>query len=118
MGDYDVNMSTETDFGKVVEILLNNFKNFFKKEISSILAWRLAKSVEILINQTLLEQEKSLDIQYAILNTTLIADPIFYKNTLVFPLDGSFISLKGADSFEDPEPFARMPIFVDTEHAP
>lgn len=50
MGDYDVKMSTETDFGKVVEILLNNFKNFFKKEISNILAWRLAKSVEILIN--------------------------------------------------------------------
>jgi hypothetical protein len=55
VGDYDVDMNTETDFGKVVEILLNNFKNFFKKEISNILAWRLAKSVEILINQTLLE---------------------------------------------------------------
>lgn len=97
---------------------MNNFKNFFKKEISNILAWKLAKSVEILINQTILEQEKSLEIQYGILNTTLIANPIFYKNTLVFPLDGSFISLKDADIFEDPEPFARMPIFVDTEHAP
>ena len=71
---------------------LNNFKNFFKKEISNILAWRLAKSVEILINQTLLKEGKKIDVEYGRLNTTLLYDPIFYKKTLVFPLDGSFVS--------------------------
>jgi hypothetical protein len=48
--DYDIKLQSESDFGKATEILLNNFKKFFKQELSNILAWRLAKSVEEVIN--------------------------------------------------------------------
>jgi hypothetical protein len=42
IADYTVNVESESDLGKATEILLNNFKNFFKKELSNVLAWRMA----------------------------------------------------------------------------
>jgi hypothetical protein len=96
-----VDLESQSDFGKATEILLNNFKNFFKKELSNILAWRLAKSVEVAINQNLIKAEQKIDFDgYGRLNTTLVSDPIFYKNTLAFPLDGSFISSTGSALLE------------------
>lgn len=45
LDDYTVQILSESDLGRASEILLNNFKSFFIKEFSNILAWRLAKSV-------------------------------------------------------------------------
>lgn len=116
VGDYEVELSSESDFGKATEILLNNFKNFFKQELSNILAWRLAKSVEVSINQNLIKEGKKVDIDSYRLNTTLIGDPIFVKNALVFPLDGSFIGSQS--SVDSTEEYAQMPVFLQSENEP
>lgn len=50
IADYDVRIDSASDLGKATEILVNKFKNFFKQELSNILAWRMAKSVEETIN--------------------------------------------------------------------
>jgi hypothetical protein len=57
------------------------------------LAWRLAKSVEETINLNLIrERTIEIDDLKCNFNSTLTGDPIFVKNAIAFPIDGSFIS--------------------------
>jgi len=44
--DYQVILDGNSDLSTAVEICLNNFKSVFKKELASILAWKLTKTVE------------------------------------------------------------------------
>jgi hypothetical protein len=94
LNDYDVEIDSDSDLGKATEILLNKFKNFFKQELSNILAWRMAKTVEDLMNRNLIKEGKGLEIEKlsARLNTTLTGDPMIVNDVIAFPFDGSFIS--------------------------
>lgn len=48
--DYSVTLDGQSDLSKAVEILFTSFKSFFRQEMTSMLAWRLAKSVEESLN--------------------------------------------------------------------
>jgi hypothetical protein len=102
---------SESDLGRASEILLNNFKTFFIKEFSNILAWRLAKSVQETINQNLLSNSNQLELNEFRLNTTLTADPLFFSNALALPVDGSVI---GATWNE----LGNLPAFIESANEP
>lgn len=51
--DYQVNLDGSSDISVAIEVLFRNFKQFFKEELTNILAWRLAKSVEETLNSLL-----------------------------------------------------------------
>ena len=42
-----------SDLSKAIQIIMNNFESFFKNELTNMLAWRLAKSVEKSMNTML-----------------------------------------------------------------
>lgn len=94
-------MDSKNDLGKATEILLNNYKLFVKREVSNIVGWRLAKSVEETLN-THLVKGKSINIEniHCRLNTTLTHDPVFFKNSLAIPMDGSCIGQDNSQAYE------------------
>ena len=116
IADYDVQVTSKSDMGKAIEILLNNFKNFFKQELSNIIAWRMAKAVEDNINRNLIKSGKKVDIKNlnCRLNTTLIGEPVFLTNVIAFPLDGSFISISQDDIIYSAG-FNQMPVFIEKD---
>jgi len=54
--DYKVIANGSTDLSKAVEIVFNSFKAFFKNELTNVLAWRMAKSVEESMNTLMLSK--------------------------------------------------------------
>lgn len=116
IADYDVQVTSKSDMGKAIEILLNNFKNFFKQELSNIIAWRMAKAVEDNINRNLIKSGKKVDIKNlnCRLNTTLTGEPVFLPNVIAFPLDGSFISTSQDDIIYSAG-FNPMPVFIEKD---
>jgi hypothetical protein len=106
-------VTSKSDLGKAIEILLNNFKNFFKQELSNIIAWRMAKSVEDNINRNLIKSGKKVDIANleCRLNSTLTSDPVFLPNVIAFPLDGSFINVT-QDNILYSASFNPLPVFI------
>ena len=116
IADYDVQVTSKSDMGKAIEILLNNFKNFFKQELSNIIAWRMAKAVEDNINRNLIKSGKKVDIKNlgCRLNTTLTGEPVFLPNVIAFPLDGSFISTSQDDIIYSAG-FNQMPVFIEKD---
>lgn len=90
---------------------MNSFKEFFKKDLANMLAWRLAKSVEDSLNEIILDKGQNIPIPpvQVKINTTLIGEPIFKNGLLAVPLDGTFSSFNQAAP--DVE-FAPLPIFI------
>jgi hypothetical protein len=78
------------------QILMNSYKSFFKQDLSNILAWRLAKSVEETLNQMLLSGGTIVGLADTHLNATLVSDPIFSNGLMAVPLDGTFSNSKGS----------------------
>ena len=60
--DYSVTLDGASDLSKAVEILFTSFKSFFRQEMTSMLAWRLAKSVEESLNHILLSGSRSIPL--------------------------------------------------------
>ena len=60
--DYKVDLSGTSDISVAIEILFKNFKHFFKEELTNMLAWRLAKSVEETLNSLLEANGEIIDI--------------------------------------------------------
>ena len=66
-------------------------------ELTSILGWRLAKAVEVSLNQVLASSGDMVDLSRTnrnnnYWNMTLLQDPIFSPEYVTFVLDGSFHS--------------------------
>ena len=60
-----------------------------------MIGWRLAKSVEEVLNALLVQNGEIIDLNFIDkqanqINATLIEDPVFNKGFLSFPIDGSF----------------------------
>ena len=92
--DYQVELNGTSDLSEAIEILFKNFKQFFKEELTNMLAWRLAKSVEDTLNNLLVTNGEVIDVtqqQSTYLNATLLQDPIFNKGFISFPVDGKFL---------------------------
>ena len=68
-------------------------------ELTNILGWRLAKSVEVSLNEVLSSGGEMVDLSRMnrnnnYWNMTLLQDPIFKPEFVSFVLDGSFHSSK------------------------
>ena len=115
-----------SDLSAGIEILFRNFKLFFKEELTNMLAWRLAKSVEETLNTLLLSHGEIIDLnskdnQANYINATLIVNPIFNDGFISFPLDGNVLSTytptRGKKNQTEqveapPTNFPLMPVFV------
>ena len=91
INEYKVRLEGQNDVSKGIEILFRSFKSFFKQELTSIMSWRLAKSVQETINQMMLTSNHMLDMPIAYLNMTLIEPPVYGEDRLTFVVDGSFL---------------------------
>jgi hypothetical protein len=109
--NYHVSLVGSSDVSKATQIMMNSFKEFFKKDLANMLAWRLAKSVQESLNQIILDKGQNIPIPpvQVKINTTLIGAPIFKNGLLAVPLDGTFSSYNQAAP--DVE-FASLPIFI------
>lgn len=118
INEYKVRLEGQNDVSKGIEILFRSFKSFFKQELTSIMSWRLAKSVQETINQVMLTSNHMLDMPIAYLNMTLIEPPIYGEDRLTFVIDGSFLEnsalphLKRSESVTKQPDFLPIPIFV------
>jgi len=88
--NYDVQLEGTSDLSTATQILMNSYKSFFKQDLSNILAWRLAKSVEETLNQMLLSGGTIVGLADTHFNATLVADPIFRDGLMAVPIDGTF----------------------------
>ena len=116
MAEYDVSLAGSSDISRGIEILFKNFKNFVKKELTNVLAWRLAKSVELSLNGVLSRGGEIIDVSAAnnnnYWNMTLLSDPVFTPDFVSFVLDGSFHSSNSIQKKEKTQEFPIMPLFV------
>ena len=121
--DFDVSLDGSSDFSKAVEITLRGFKTFIKRELTNVLAYRLAKTVEESLNEILEKDGDIINLGSTIQensnywNITLLEDPQFTQHYISFVLDGSFQTMirspaKREIINESPLEFPRMPIYV------
>lgn len=99
---YRVKTSGSSDLSTAVEIVFNSFKSFFKNEMANMLAWRMAKSVEESMNTMMLSKSGVVRIphfEHVYLNTTMLADPMFEKDYITIPIDGSVL-MKNSNEIE------------------
>lgn len=89
---------------------MNSFKSFFKKDLSNILAWRLAKSVEETLNQMLLSGGTVVGVDNIDMNARMVSDPIFRKGLMAVAIDGTFSKSDSNDAKLDTE--TMLPISV------
>ena len=85
-------MNGISDLSKAVEIIMNNYKSLFKADLTNMMAWRLAKSVEESMNEFLIGNGSMVNVDElgSAMNATLIGDPIFRPGFMAVPMDGSF----------------------------
>lgn len=62
--EFNTTLDGSSDFSRAIEIIFRNFKHFMQKELSNILAWRLAKSVESTLNEIMMQnnRERGIDL--------------------------------------------------------
>ena len=78
MQGYNLTLSGNSDLSRAIEILLKNFKIFIKRELTNVLAWRVAKGVETELNHFLSSGGEFVDLSQSskdsgnFLNMTLL----------------------------------------------
>lgn len=99
MTDYKVKADGSSDLSKAVEIVFNSFKSFFKNELANMLAWRMAKSVEESMNTLMMTRAGIVpmpELDNVFFNATMLSDPIFEKDYITIPIDGT-ISMRNSN---------------------
>lgn len=74
-------------------IILRNFKSFFKNEVANVLAMKISSTFEETFNSMLYNGPSILALKEdsIFINYTMTDDPVFTKNFMSIPFDGSFI---------------------------
>ena len=74
-------------------IILRNFKNFFKNEVASVIAMKISTTFQDSANTLLYNGPSlvSLSDSNVFVNYTLSADPVFTSEYMSIPFDGGFI---------------------------
>jgi hypothetical protein len=83
-----------------------------------MLAWRMAKSVEESMNTLMLSHSGILQIpelENTVLNATMLRDPIFGKDFISIPIDGSFAVTEDSEIVESSYDYKKMPIFLGND---
>jgi len=83
MQEYNVTLDGNSDFSTVIELMLRNFKKFIQKEVTQMVAWRIAKSTEDHLNHLLSKGGEIIDFSHDrkiknYWNATLLEDPVFH----------------------------------------
>jgi hypothetical protein len=77
--DYNAHFHGETDFSRAFNVIIRNFKSFFKNEVANIMARKISKAFEDSLNSMLYQGPSILSVMGddIFLNYTLTGDPIF-----------------------------------------
>ena len=78
---------------RAIAIILNNFKTFFKQDLSNMLAWRAAKSAEETLNSLMFNQGEILPLNQERtihINATMVTEPQYHDGFFTVALDGTF----------------------------
>lgn len=73
---------------------MKSFKNFFKNEVANILGRKISKTFEDSLNAMLYNGPSILNVMgddQIFLNYTLTGDPVFNKDYMTVPFDGTFM---------------------------
>lgn len=91
--NYTANFRGETDFSKAANVIIRNFKSFFKKEVANVMARKVSKSFEASLNSMLYRGPSIVSVldEDIYLNYTLTADPTFHADYMSIPFDGTFL---------------------------
>lgn len=89
--DYTVHFDGQTDISKALELLMAEFKDFFKNEVVNMIARRMLVSVQDVINDHI-QQQNALNVwnddMPVFLNMKLSADPLLKDGSMMLPFDG------------------------------
>lgn len=93
INDYTADFNGSSDFSKVFNIILRNFKSFFKNEVANVLAMKISSTFQDSFNSMLYTGPSILSLKddSIYMNYTLTGDPIFTKDYMSVPFDGSFL---------------------------
>lgn len=91
--NYTANFEGETDFSRAANVIIRNFKTFFKREVANVMARKVSKSFEASLNSMLYKGPSILSVldEEIYLNYTLTADPTFHEDYMSIPFDGTFL---------------------------
>ncbi|CDW78196.1 phospholipid transfer protein [Stylonychia lemnae] len=91
--DYNAKFDGSTDFTKIFNIILKNFKTFFKNEVGNVLSMKIAKTFEQRLNELLFSNPSIFTVMenQVYLNYTLIGEPVFNKDYMTVSFDGTFM---------------------------
>lgn len=88
--DYTVHFDGQTDISKALELMMEEFKDFFKNEVVNIMARKMLSSVERTVNEHI-RMDSTLAIADgapAQVNLQLMSDPILSHHSMTIPLQG------------------------------
>ncbi len=111
--NYTADFRGETDFSRAANVIIKNFKSFFKKEVANVMARKVSKSFESSLNSMLYRGPSIVSIldNDIYLNYTLTADPTFHADYMSIPFDGTFLNdIKGGVKPSD-EPIPAIPSY-------
>lgn len=91
--NYDANFEGKSDISKAFNVVLKNFKSFFKNEVANIMARKISKTFEETFNAMLYQGPSILNVMDGLIymNYTLTGDPIFNEDYMAVPFDGTFL---------------------------
>lgn len=112
IADYNAEFKGSTDFSKVFNIILRNFKSFFKNEVANVLAIKISSTFEDTFNAMLYNGPSILSLKddSIFVNYTLTGDPIFTQDYMSVPFDGSFIQ-KVKNTFQPGNEMTPIPSY-------
>ena len=112
--DYNANFEGSSDFTKVFNIILRNFKNFFKNEVASVIAMKVSTTFEESANRLLYSGPSmvALSDTNVHVNYTLAADPVFTNDYMAIPFDGGFVKQVDGKLKQGPAP-SGMPSYFN-----
>jgi len=104
--DYNADFKGSSDFSKVFNIILKNFKSFFKNEVANVIAMKVSTTFEDSLNSMLYTGPSivSLSGDNIFINYTLSSDPVFNKDYMSVPFDGTFIRKVNGSLIPGPTP--------------
>ena len=112
--DYNADFSGSSDFSRVFNVILKNFKSFFKNEVANVLAMKISSTFEESFNSLLYQGPSILEVQDngIFINYTLTSDPVFNKDYMTVPFDGSFL-YKSDDVLQPGPEVLPIPSYYD-----
>ena len=111
--NYECVFNGTSDFSKALGYTLQNFKTFFKNEVGTVLASGITEAFKSTMNSFLFEGAGIYPIvpNQIYLNSTLTGNPIFNKDFITLPMDGTFLDANMQNNAPRHHEFPSIPSF-------